>query len=199
MDVVYCDKRFQQLITEGCEIMEFAQQKTLSAIEIKEIRQKLKLKQKEMAEFLNVSVKTVEHWESTGGSVGGAAASLLSILREYPWLLEEMSVPDRIFPLRLRYMYENRLCTVIDVDVRTRRVKIKNFVSDTVFRAFGNNEHPSYEEYENFLESRCFPRSRDKMKIMLKELNLPFYEPFLIIQKTGGKMAEDNFWIQIER
>lgn len=179
--------------------MEFAQQKILSAIEIKEIRQKLKLKQKEMAEFLNVSVKTVEHWESTGGSVGGAAASLLSILREYPWLLEEMSVPDRTFPLRLRYMYENRLCTVIDVDVRTRRVKIKNFVSDTVFRAFGNNEHPSYEEYENFLESRCFPRSRDKMKIMLKELNLPFYEPFLIIQKTEGKMAEDNFWIQIER
>lgn len=88
---------------------------------------------------------------------------------------------------------------MIDVDVRTRRVKIKNFVSDTVFRAFGNNEHPSYEEYENFLESRCFPRSRDKMKIMLKELNLPFYDPFLIIQKTGGKMAEDNFWIQIER
>ena len=179
--------------------MEFAQQKTLSAFEIKEIRQMLKLKQKEMAEFLNVSVKTVEHWESTGGSAGGAAASLLSILREYPWLLEELSIPERAFPLRLRYMYENRLCTVIDVDVRARRVKIKNFVSDAVFRAFGNNEHPSYEEYEKFLESRCFPRTRDKMKIMLKELNLPFYDPFLIIQKTEGKMAEDRFWIQIER
>lgn len=43
------------------------------------------------------------------------------------------------------------------------------------------------------------PRSRDKMKIMLKELDLPFYEPLMIIEKTEGKMAEDEFWIRIER
>ena len=43
------------------------------------------------------------------------------------------------------------------------------------------------------------PPTRDKMKIILKELNLPFYDPFMIIQKTQGRMAEDNFWIQIER
>ena len=36
------------------------------------------------------------------------------------------------------------------------------------------------------------------MKIMLEALNLPFYDPFLIIQKTEGRMAEDDFWIQIE-
>ena len=179
--------------------MEFAQQKVLSSEEIKAIRQRLKLKQKEMAGFLNVSVKTVEHWESEGGAAKGAAASLLSILREYPWLLEEMRVPEKKLPLRLRYMNGNRLCTVIDVDVTARQVIVKNFVSDPVFRAFGNNEHPSYEEYENFLESRCFPRTRDKMKIMLQQLNLPFYDPFLIIQKTEGRMAEDNFRIHIER
>ena len=37
------------------------------------------------------------------------------------------------------------------------------------------------------------------MKIILEELNLPFYDPFLIIQKTEGKMAEDDFRIEIER
>lgn len=179
--------------------MEFAQQKTLPGREVKIIRIKLGLKQKELAEFLNVSVKTVEHWESSGGAAKGAAASLLCILREYPWMLEEMKVPQKAFPLRLRFMHENQLCTIIDVDVRIRRVAIKNFVSDPVFRAFGNNEHPSYSDYENFLESRCFPRTRDKMKIILKQLNLPFYDPFLIIEKTEGRMAEDNFWIRIER
>ena len=96
-------------------------------------------------------------------------------------------------------MYENQLCTVIDVDERAQHVTIKNFVTDPVFRAFGKNEHPTYKEYEEFLESRCFPRTRDKMKIMLQELNLPFYDPFMIIQKTQGRMAEDDFWIQIER
>ena len=37
-----------------------------------------------------------------------------------------------------------------------------------------------------------FPRSRDKMKLILRELDLPFYAPFLIIEKTKGKMAEDE-------
>lgn len=28
------------------------------------------------------------------------------------------------------------------------------------------------------------------MKLLLKELDLPFYDPFLIIEKTQGRMAE---------
>ena len=59
--------------------MEFALQKTLDASDVKMIRKKMKMKQKELAELMNVSVKTVEHWESSGGSVSGAAAALLCI------------------------------------------------------------------------------------------------------------------------
>ena len=33
----------------------------------------------------------------------------------------------------------------------------------------------------------------------LRELDLPFYDPMMIIEKTEGRMAEDDFWIQIER
>ena len=179
--------------------MEFALQKTLSAAEVKRIRTKLKLKQKELAELMNVSVKTIAHWEGSGGCAKGTAAVMLDILRERSWLVEELEIPERTFPLRIRYMYEERLCTVMDVDDREQRVKIKNFTMDPAFRAFGRNEHPSYKDYEEFLESRCFPRSRDKMKIILNELNLPFYDPFLIVQKTEGRMAEDSFWLKIER
>ena len=179
--------------------MEFALQKTVCASEVKLIRGQLKMKQKELAGLMNVSVKTVEHWESSGGTVSGAAAAMLCILRERPWLLEELEIPEREFPLRLRYLNQNRLCTIIDVNDREQWVKIKNYVTDPLYRAFGRNEHPTYEEYEEFLESRCFPRTRDKMKILLEELNLPFYDPLMIIQKTKGKMAEDDFWIEIER
>lgn len=45
-----------------------------------------------------------------------------------------------------------------------------------MFRAFGCIENPSYTEYKEFLESRCFPRTRDKMKLVLKDLDLPFYD-----------------------
>ena len=54
-------------------------------------------------------------------------------------------------------------------------------------------------QYLEFLESRCFPKSRDKMKLVLKDLRLPFYDPIMIIEKTEGRMAEDDFWIRIER
>lgn len=114
-------------------------------------------------------------------------------------ILEELKVPEMCFPLRMKYMFQNELCTVIDIDERARQVRIKNFRSNPIFRAFGNNEHPSYEDYEEFLESRCFPKTRDKMKIMLEMLGIPFYDPMLIVEKTQGRMAEDDFWIQIER
>ena len=80
------------------ERMEFALQKTLSAAEVKRIRKKLKLKQKELAELMNVSVKTVAHWEGNGGSAKGTAAVMLDILRERSWLVEEMTIPERAFP-----------------------------------------------------------------------------------------------------
>ena len=60
-------------------------------------------------------------------------------------------------------------------------------------------ENPTIEDYNEFLESRCFPRTRDKMKLVLRDLGIPFYDPYLIIQKTEGRMAEDDFWLKIER
>ena len=96
-------------------------------------------------------------------------------------------------------MYKQTICTVIDVNEMQRKIQIYNYTDNVMFQAFGVNEEPTYEEYLEFLESRCFPESRDKMKLILKDLNLPFYDPFMIIEKTEGKMAEDDFWIKIER
>ncbi len=53
--------------------------------------------------------------------------------------------------------------------------------------------------YEEFLKSRCFPESRDKLKLELKRLDIPFYDPILIIEKTQGRVVEDDFYIRIER
>ena len=64
---------------------------------------------------------------------------------------------------------------------------------------FGVNEDPDYNDYKEFLESRCFPRTRDKMKLVLEDMGLPFYDTFMIIEKTQGRMAEDNFWLKIEK
>ena len=87
--------------------MEFALQKTLSSVEVKLIRQKLNLKQRELAEFVNVSVKTVEYWERNGGQVKGSAAALLCILRERAGILDEFRVPEKSCLSGLNICMEN--------------------------------------------------------------------------------------------
>lgn len=179
--------------------MEFATEKELTGEAIKLLRQKLNMTQKEFALFVNVSQKTIERWESGVSMVSGPITVLYKILKEHLNLKETLEIPPQEYPLRLKYYYYDDLCTIIDIDERNQQIKIKNFVTDYIYRAFGRNEHPTMEDYRYFLESRCFPKTRDKMKWMLKELDLPFYDPFLIIEKTEGRMAEDHFHIQIER
>ncbi len=96
-------------------------------------------------------------------------------------------------------MYEDSVCTIIDVDESRRKVEINNYTDNPQFRAFGVNEKPTYEDYEEFIASRCFPKDRDKLKLELKRLDIPFYDPILIIEKTEGRMAEDDFRLVIER
>ncbi|MCD8231407.1 MAG: helix-turn-helix domain-containing protein [Clostridiales bacterium] len=167
--------------------------------QIKAIRKKLKLTQAGFADFICVSKKTVERWETGKESVSGPIVPLISMLGEYPDFEQKMRVPKKEFSLRLWYMYQNEVCTIIDVEERLRKVKMYNFTNDLIKRAFGRVEEPSFEQYEEFLESRCFPPERDKMKLQLEHLGLPFYDPILIIEKTQGRMAEDFFWIRIER
>lgn len=167
--------------------------------EIRATRQRLQLTQAEFAELVHVSKKTVERWEAGAKDVTGPIVTLLHLINEYPQIEEELAIPPREYPLRLWYMEGDHVCTIIDVDEWQRKVKIQNYTRNYIKRAFGREEHPTYEDYESFLESRCFPRDRDKMKLMLRDLDLPFYEPFMIIEKTEGRMAEDDFWIRIER
>ena len=177
----------------------FAVPDGISGRDIKNIRQKLSMTQREFAELLGVSVKSVERWEPGEKSVTGPIVLLLRLLDDNPELVEKVRIPEKKSKLRLLYMYKDNVCTLIDVDDNKRRVRIKNYTGLLQYRAFGVIETPSYDDYLKFLESRCFPRSRDKMKIILKELDIPFYDPMLIIEKTEGRMAEDDFWIKIER
>ena len=166
---------------------------------LKILRSRLKMSQREIAELFHVSKSTIERWESGHMRLQGPAVFLVKLLWEKPELIEEIEVPERNTPLRLWYMYRQMVCTVIDVDEPNSKVKIYNYTDRLQYRAVGKIEKPTFKQYEEFLEERCFPESRDKMKLLLKEMGLPFYDPFLIIEKTEGRMAEDDFWLKIER
>ena len=171
----------------------------LEGKDVKRIRNELGLTQAELAALMNTTQKTIERWEGSAHSIKGPVVTLIKILTENMEIERQLRIPEKKMPMRLWYMFQNEICAVIDVDEQNRNVNVHNYTKDFLKRPFGRKEFPDFEEYETFLESRCFPRSRDKMKLMLRKLDLPFYEPLMIIEKTDGRMAEDNFWIKIER
>lgn len=97
----------------------------------------------------------------------------------------------------LHFMDKHGICTVIDADFQNERVTIENHTDDILHRAFGINENPTWADFEYFLEDRCFPRTRDKLKLVLKDIGLDYYDPLSIIRITHGRMAEDTQWLEI--
>lgn len=170
----------------------------LMATDIKRIRNNLKMTQKDFADFIGASKPTVERWESGKEKIKGPIVLLIYMLENNIDYIDNIKIPKKEFPIRLYYMNNQFLCTIIDVDSINQEVKIHNYTNNIMYRAFGVNEKPSYDEYIDFLKSRCFPETRDKLKLVLADLNIPFYDPFMIIEKTEGRMADDDFWIRIE-
>ena len=100
------------------------------------------------------------------------------------------------FDMTLYYKNRDRITTKIDVDYKTNTVKIENYSDFPLELAFGVNEHPTIQDFEDFLESRCFPRTRDMMKLHLQELGLDYYDPYEICKKTHGRLEGDYFSIE---
>lgn len=69
------------------------------------------------------------------------------------------------------FSYRDQLCTTIDIDFRHEKIAIQNYTKIPCF--FGVVEHPTWDDFTWFLESRCFP-IRDHAKDILKEMGLPF-------------------------
>lgn len=99
----------------------------------------------------------------------------------------------------MNYMCKNDIMTEIFVDYKTKAVRIKNHTESLLDRAFGINENPTFEDYENLLKERCIPETKQLLKLHLKEINVPYYDPLLIVEKTHGRMAGDYYWIDIKR
>ena len=98
-----------------------------TAKEIKQIRKELHLTQKEFAEFVNCSKPTVERWERSEEVIRGPIVPFLKMLQKYPEYEEEVKVPEKVWPLRIWYMYEQDVCTLIDVNVKSLFGAIRNF------------------------------------------------------------------------
>lgn len=101
------------------------------------------------------------------------------------------------FTMRINYMHGSALCTVIFADFRNEQIRIHNYTDDFLLRAFGVVEHPGWEDFTWLLQERCLPAARAGLKQALRKMDVPFYDPLLIIEKTQGRMAGDRDWMQV--
>lgn len=99
---------------------------------------------------------------------------------------------------RLRFYDSDRLCTTIYADFTDATLAVENHVSDPVKTAFGNNPLPVWTDFQAFLRERCVPKERAGLREYLETLGLDEYDPLAIIGKTGGRMAEDQQWLEME-
>lgn len=97
-----------------------------------------------------------------------------------------------------KYKNHDKICSIITVDYKTEKVSVTNYTDNFIFKAFGNNENPTMSDFNNFLESRCFPRTRDNLKMHLRELGLDYYDPLSIVKKTKGILEGDYFSLEIK-
>lgn len=101
------------------------------------------------------------------------------------------------YSMRIDYMCEDECCTVILVDFKNERIAVQNETDDIIHRAFGIKAKPTWDDFMEFLESRCFPRTRDHLRLVLEDVGVDSYDPLAIVEKTKGRMAEDLQWIKI--
>jgi hypothetical protein len=119
----------------------------------------------------------------------------LRVWKEFNHLFQEINVFD--YTVRMDFMCEDECCTQILVDFTHEKIAIRNTTDNIMLRAFGINRNPTWEDFLEFLEDRCFPRTRDNLKLILQDLELDFYDPFYIIENTKGRMGEDMHWLKV--
>lgn len=92
----------------------------------------------------------------------------------------------------LRFYDKDTLCSIIYADFAEQRIVVENQEVPLIKTAFGNTSLPPWKDFQRFLEDRCIPRQRAELRNYLEALGLEEYDPLAIIEKTGGRMAEDQ-------
>ena len=92
---------------------------------------------------------------------------------------------------------KDKPCTRIYADFTLQTITAENLTDNIIKTAFGVKLKPTWDDFLDFLEERCVPRQRDGLREYLDVLGIDEYDPFQIIQKTKGRMAEDQQWLEI--
>lgn len=126
----------------------------------------------------------------------GARIVLTPALRMEEYRCQKLAAGHRVYVFR--YYDADRLCTLIYADFTDRTLQVENHTDQLVKTAFGKKTLPTWDDLTAFLEERCIPRGRAGLQDYLTDIGADEYDHLEIIQKTQGRMAEDEQWLDVE-
>jgi hypothetical protein len=107
--------------------------------------------------------------------------------------------PDKSFTHKITYMLGHKPMTIIYVDFLDKKIQIQNRTDNIYDRAFGKVINPNWKQFEIFINDRVIPKERIDLDKALKIIGVDHYDPFLIINKTKGRMEGDRYWMRIKK
>ena len=69
-----------------------------------------------------------------------------------------------------QYYDKDTLCSIIDADFTTKQVRVENKVDSILDTAFGVNTEPTWDDFLEFLASRCIPKPAAALATTLMQL-----------------------------
>jgi len=102
---------------------------------------------------------------------------------------------DTGLKLGFDWLERDRLCTTVKV-YNDGRVEVQNFTDVIIDTVFGVKTNINEYDVLDFIEDRCFPRTRGNAKELLSDIGLRGYNPLRISRVTHGQLCGDDFWIR---
>lgn len=150
--------------------------------EIKNIRAKSKLTQKNFANKYNIPLKTIQKWECNG-----------STPPEYiPALIDKVYFLENTELFMETYWKNEKTATVRLDDKYAYITRYSQHPAKQIFYA----DKISRFEFGSILQDRCWDENRPDLKQLLAHIGLKDFNPYEICRRTHGKMEQDSIWFR---
>ena len=150
--------------------------------EIKSIRAKSELTQKEFANKYNIPLKTIQKWECNG-----------STPPEYiPELIDKVYFLENT-ELFMETYWKNEKTATVRLD--EKYAYITRYTTHPVKQIFYADKITRFE-FGGILQDRCWDEKRPDLKQLLAYIGLKEFNPYEICKRTHGKMEQDSIWFR---
>lgn len=100
-------------------------------------------------------------------------------------------------PLEFEVLNKDRVVAKIKLNYANQKVDLWQDRSAPIpHLPFPTKDKVTVSEVLDYFETRCFPRTRHHVDLLLKGLGLTDYIPTEIVKKTHGTMYEDFTWFR---